>query len=65
MFISRHHFDFVVLNDRLCVQARGANGLQVGSRKLATARLRRSKTATASFPCRGIPDKLSLRVAVF
>lgn len=62
MFISRHHFDFVVLNDRLCVQARGANGLQVGSRKLANGEIAAVEDGDRIFPMPGHPDKLSLRV---
>jgi hypothetical protein len=62
MFISRHHFDFVVLNDRLCIQARGGNGLQVGSRKLANGEIAVVEDGDRIFPMPGHPDKLSLRV---
>jgi hypothetical protein len=62
VFISRHHFDFVVLNDRLCVLARGGNGLQVNDRKLANGEIAAIEDGDRIFPMPGHPDKLSLKV---
>lgn len=62
VFISRHHFDLLVMNDRLCVQLRGANGLQVNDRKLAAGAVETLRDGDRIVPLPGHPDKLALRV---
>lgn len=63
MAISRHHFDFVIVNDRLCVQARATTGMEVNGATLAAGDLLPVVPADRIVPIPGRPDKLTLQVA--
>lgn len=62
MAISRHHFDLVVVNDRLCLLARTTRGLQVNEQTLAAGALVALAPGDRIVPIAGRPDKLSLQV---
>jgi hypothetical protein len=61
--ISRHHFEFSVVNDRLCVQARAASGMQVNDKNLTSGQLVPLAPGDRIIPIPGRPDKMTLRVA--
>lgn len=63
MAISRHHFDLVVVNDRLCVHARTSRGLQVNGHDVASGAVVPLAPGDRIVPIPGRPDKLSVRVA--
>jgi hypothetical protein len=63
MALSRHHFDLVVVNDRLCVQARATAGMQVNASALAAGDVLPLGPGDRIVPIPGRPDKLTLQVA--
>ena len=62
MAISRHHFDLVVVNDRVCVLARTTRGLQVNTRNLVAGELVPLQPGDTIVPIPGRPEKLTLQV---
>jgi hypothetical protein len=60
--LSRHQFDFLVLNDRLCVQVRSSGGLEHNGRKLATGEVRVLRDGDRLAPLPGRAEKLELVV---
>lgn len=63
MAISRHHFDFVVVNDRLCVQARATKGMEINGEPLAPGDVLPVAPGDRIVPIPGRPDKLTLQVS--
>jgi hypothetical protein len=63
MAISRHHFDFVVVNDRLAVQVRAPGGMQVNEKTLTAGEVYPIAPGDRIIPIPGRADKLTLRVA--
>lgn len=63
MAISRHHLDFVVVNDRLCVQARATTGVDVNGKIVTAGDLLPVVPGDRIAPIPGRPDKLTLQVA--
>ncbi len=63
MAISRHHFDLLVLNDRLCLQARATAGMQVNAAPLGAGDVLPLVTGDRIVPIPGRPDKLTLQVS--
>jgi hypothetical protein len=61
--ISRQHFDFLVVNDRLVVHARSAHGMEVGGAVLNSGNIVPVKPGQPIAPIPGRPDKLMLQVA--
>jgi hypothetical protein len=61
--ISRHHFDLLVLNDRLCVQARATSGMQVNGSQLEAGDVLPLVNGDRIVPIPGRPDKLTLQVS--
>lgn len=62
--LSRHHFDFIVLNDRLCVQARSSNGLDLNGKRLAAGDVAVVRHGDRIAPLVGSADKLALTVSL-
>ncbi|MEO8259099.1 MAG: hypothetical protein ABI868_17255 [Acidobacteriota bacterium] len=62
MAISRHHFELVVVNDRLCVHARATSGMQVNAEDLTPGQVFAVVPADRIIPIPGRGDKLTLRV---
>lgn len=62
MAISRHHFDLVVVNDRVCLLARTTRGLQVNEQTLTAGELVPLAAGDRIVPIAGRPDKLSLQI---
>jgi hypothetical protein len=62
MAISRHHFELVVVNDRLCVHARATGGMQVNAKDLAPGEVMPIVPGDRIVPIPGHGDKLTLRV---
>jgi hypothetical protein len=62
MAISRHHFDLVVVNDRLCVQAATTKGLQVAGQLVGAGEIVPLATGDQIVPIPDHPEKLTLRV---
>jgi hypothetical protein len=62
MAISRHHFDFVVVNDRLAVQVKAASGMQVNGETLTAGQVFPLAHGDRLVPIPGRGDKLALRV---
>lgn len=60
--ISRHHFDFVVLNDRLCVQARTTRGMDLNGAPMSPGAVAVLVPGDRLVPIPGRPDKLTLQV---
>lgn len=63
MAISRHHFDLVVVNDRLCVQARATHGMDVNGTPLTSGAVAVLMPGDRLSPIPGRPDKLTLQVS--
>jgi hypothetical protein len=63
MAISRHHFDFLVVNDRLCVQARTTRGMQVNTTDVASGEIVPIGPGDRIVPIPGRPEKLTLQIA--
>jgi hypothetical protein len=63
MAISRHHFDFVAVNDQLAIQVRASGGMQVNDKELAAGELYPVAHGDRIIPIPGRGDKLTLRVA--
>ena len=61
--ISRHHFDLVVINDRLCLQARATGGLEVNGHAVAAGEIRPLRPGDRVVPIPGRADKLALQIA--
>lgn len=61
--ISRHHFDLVVVNDRLCVHARSSGGMQVNGNDLASGQILTVGPGDRIVPIPGRPDKVTVQVA--
>lgn len=62
MAISRHHFEFVVVNDRLCVHATATGGMQVNAADLTSGQVFPIVPGDRIIPIPGRGDKLTLRV---
>ena len=60
--ISRHHFDLVVVNDRLCVQVRATHGMELNGRTLASGDVAPLAPGDRLVPIPGRADKLLLQV---
>ncbi len=60
--ISRHHFDLVVVNDRLCVHARSTHGLELNGKPLESGHVEPLADGDRLAPIPGRPDKLALEV---
>lgn len=60
--ISRHHFDFVVVNDRLCVHARTTHGMELAGAELPSGSVSPIRPGERLVPIPGRPDKVSLHV---
>ncbi|MBN9063288.1 MAG: hypothetical protein J0H41_12695 [Rhizobiales bacterium] len=62
--LSRHHFDFLVLNDRLHVQTRSNGGLELNGRRLASGDVEVVRNGDRIAPLPGHGDKLTLTVSL-
>jgi hypothetical protein len=62
MALSRHHFEFIVVNDRLCIQARASKGMQVNSETLTSGQVVPILPGDRVVPIPGRADKLTVRV---
>jgi hypothetical protein len=62
MAISRHHFELIVVNDRLCVQARATKGMQVNNETLTPGEVVPLAPGDRIVPIPGRGDKLTVRV---
>jgi hypothetical protein len=62
MAISRHHFELVVVNDRLCVHARATKGMQVNGEDLTSGQVYPVVPGDRIVPIPGRGDKLTLQV---
>jgi hypothetical protein len=60
--ISRHLFDLLVLNDRLCIQARGGSGLEHNGRLLAPGEMTVVRSGDRLVPLPGQSEKLALGI---
>lgn len=60
MAISRHHFDLLVLNDRLCLHARSTRGLELNGKTLESGEVVVLAPGDRLVPIPGRPDKLVL-----
>lgn len=60
--ISRHHFDLVVVNERLCVHARTTHGMELSGAELASGVVSPIKPGERLVPIPGRPDKVTLQV---
>lgn len=63
MAISRHHFELVVVNDRLCVHARATGGMQVNAQDLTPGQVMPIAPGDRIVPIPGRGEKLTLRAA--
>ncbi len=61
--ISRHHFDLVVVNDRLCVHARSTHGLDLNGKPVESGHVEPLSEGDRLAPISGHPDKLQLQVS--
>jgi hypothetical protein len=61
--VSRHHFDLVLVNDRLCVHTRTTHGMEVGTTPLASGAVVPLKSGDRLVPIPGRPEKLTLQVS--
>ena len=61
--ISRHHFDLVVVNDRLCVHARTTHGMELSGAPLPSGTVMPLRPGERLVPIPGRADKLQLQVA--
>lgn len=61
--ISRHHFDLVVVNDRLCVHARSTHGLELNGHAVASGQVEALAPGDRLVPIPGRADKLVLQFA--
>ena len=60
--ISRYLFDLFVMNDRLCIQARGASGVSLDGKALGTGEIRIVTDGARIEPLPGHKDRLSLEI---
>jgi hypothetical protein len=63
MAISRRHFDLVVVNDRLCLQAWATRGMQVNGEDLTSGQVVVLEPGDKIVPIPGRADKMTLQVA--
>ncbi len=63
MAISRHHFDLVVVNDRLCVQVRASNGVELTGTALQSGGVAVLSPRDSLVPIPGHQDRLAISVA--
>jgi hypothetical protein len=61
--ISRHHFDLVVVNDRLCLQVRTSHGMELNREVIASGAVSPLTPKDRIVPIPGRPDKLTLNVS--
>jgi hypothetical protein len=61
--ISRHHFDLIVVNDRLCVRARSSHGMELNGENLASGEVAPLSPGGHIVPIPGRSDKLALTMA--
>lgn len=61
-FISRHHFDLLVMNDRLHVVPRGGNGLEVNGKRLAIGGVHELADGDELVPIPGHRELLALKI---
>lgn len=62
MALSRHHFELIVVNDRLCVQARASKGMQVNNDSVTSGEIVPIGPGDRIVPIPGRGDKLTVRV---
>ena len=62
MAISRHHFDLLIVNDRLCLQARATQGMSVNDAPLLSGDVASLTPADRVVPISGRPDKFALKL---
>lgn len=62
VFISRHHFDLLVMNDRLHVVPRGSNGLEVNGQRLAIGSVHELGDGAEIVPIPGHRERLALKI---
>jgi hypothetical protein len=60
--ISRHHFDLVILNDRLCVHARSTHGLELNGKPVESGHVEPLAPGDRLVPIPGRPDRLTLQI---
>lgn len=60
--ISRHHFDLVVVNDRLCVQARSTHGMELNGKAMGSGDVEPLSPGDRLSPIPGHPEKLALHI---
>ncbi len=60
--ISRHHFDLVIANERLCLHAAASKGVQVAGRLVPAGQLVPLASGDDIVPIPDHPEKLALRV---
>lgn len=63
MAISRHHFDLIVVNDRLCVQARATKGMELNGQALSPGDVLPVVPGDRIVPIPGRSDRLTLQVS--
>ncbi len=61
--ISRHHFDVVVANDRLYVQAKAPGGIELNGELVPSGTVAELRPGDRLVPIPGRPEKLALQVA--
>lgn len=59
---SRHHFDLVIQNERLCVHVRSSNGILVNDDHVSTTKLHVLNDGDTITPVANRPDLLAMRV---
>ncbi|MEL6283600.1 MAG: hypothetical protein AAFQ73_12720 [Pseudomonadota bacterium] len=59
--VSRHHFDLVVLNDRLCVHVRSAKGAIINDRQLAAGSVEPINDGDLLTPSGDVAGRIGLR----
>ncbi|MEO0718680.1 MAG: FHA domain-containing protein [Pseudomonadota bacterium] len=59
--VSRHHFDLVVLNDRLCVHVRSAKGAIINDRQLAAGSVEPINDGDLITPSGDVAGRIGLR----
>jgi hypothetical protein len=62
MAISRHHFDLVIVNERLCVQSRSTHGMELNDKPLASGEVAWVTPTDRLVPIPGHPEKLTLKL---
>jgi hypothetical protein len=62
MALSRHHFELLVVNDRLCVLTRASGGMQVNAEDLTSGQVFPVVPGDRIIPIPGRADKLTIQV---